>query len=58
MRKASAIVTEMGGITSHAGIVSREFGVPCIVGVKNITSLLKTGDLIEVKGNDGVVRKV
>ena len=58
MRKASAIVTEMGGITSHAGIVSREFGVPCIVGVKNITSLLKTGDLIEVNGNDGVVRKV
>ncbi|MFH1770654.1 MAG: PEP-utilizing enzyme [archaeon] len=58
MRKAGAIVTEMGGITSHAGIVSREFNVPCIVGVKHATSILKTGDKIEVDAHKGIIKKL
>lgn len=56
MRKAAAIATEYGGLTSHAAIVSREFGIPCIVGVKDITNFLKTGDLVEVDADKGVVR--
>lgn len=58
MKKAIAIVTEEGGITSHSAIVSRELGIPCIVGVTGITSILKDGDLIEVDANKGVVRKI
>lgn len=58
MRKAGAIVTQMGGLTSHAAVVAREFGVPCIVGVPNIVSCLKTGDMVEVDANRGVVRKI
>src|SRR3989344_854488 len=46
--KAAAIVTDEGGITSHAAIISREFGIPCIVGTNNATKLLKDGDLVEV----------
>ncbi|MBU0472346.1 MAG: hypothetical protein KKF89_05670 [Nanoarchaeota archaeon] len=56
MRKASAIITEMGGITSHAGIISREFNVPCLVGVKNATDIIKTGDKIEVDANKGIIK--
>lgn len=55
MRKAAAIVTDEGGITSHAAIVSREFGIPCIVGTKSATSILKDGDQIEV---DAVAGKI
>jgi phosphohistidine swiveling domain-containing protein len=58
MKKASAFVTAMGGITSHAAIVSRELKKPCIVGVKAITSILKDGDLIEVDANKGVVKLI
>ncbi len=58
MKKAVAIVTDEGGMTSHAAIVSRELGVPCIVGTKVATKLLKDGDKIEVDTNKGVVRKI
>ncbi|MFH1664247.1 MAG: PEP-utilizing enzyme [archaeon] len=58
MKKASAIITEFGGITSHAAIVSRELGIPCIVGVKNITKLLKDGDKIKVDAFKGLIEKV
>lgn len=58
MRKAVAIVTDEGGITSHAAIVSREFGIPCIVGCKNATKLLKDGDLVEVDAIEGKVTKI
>ncbi len=57
MRKAAAIITDQGGITSHAGIVSREFGIPCIVGTKIATKIFKDGDLLEVDANKGIVRK-
>ena len=55
MRKAGAIVTEFGGITSHAAVVSREFGIPCIVGVRGITSQLHDGDKVEVNADEGVI---
>src|SRR3989344_1964162 len=58
MKKASAIVTEQGGVTSHAAIVSRELGVPCVIGTKVATKWLKDGDLIEVDATRGVVRKL
>ena len=56
MKKAGAIVTDEGGMTSHAAIVSRELGKPCIVGTKIATKLLKDGDLIEVDAEKGVVK--
>jgi len=56
MKKAKAIITDDGGITSHAAIVSRELGVPCIVGTKNATKLLKDGDMVEVDADQGIVR--
>ncbi len=56
MRIAGAIVTDEGGILSHAAIVSREFGVPCVIGTGSATTLLKDGDLVEVDANNGVVK--
>lgn len=58
MKKAAAIVTNEGGITSHAAIVSRELGIPCIIGTKIATEVLKDGDFVEVDANHGVVRKL
>ncbi len=51
MKKASGIITDLGGITSHAAIVSRELNIPCVVGTKNATSVLKDGDLVEINEN-------
>ncbi|MFA6227020.1 MAG: PEP-utilizing enzyme [Candidatus Paceibacterota bacterium] len=56
MKKASAIVTNEGGITCHAAIVSRELGKPCIIGTQRATQMIKDGDLIEVRANHGTVR--
>jgi len=56
MKLASAIVTNEGGITCHAAIVSRELGVPCIIGTKNATRVLKDGDMVEVDAENGVVK--
>lgn len=58
MRKAAAIVTDEGGITCHAAIVSREYGIPCIVGTQNATKVLKDGDKVEVNAIEGWVRKI
>ncbi len=55
MRRASALVTDGGGMTCHAAIVSRELGVPCVVGARNATSVLRTGELVTVDGGQGVV---
>ncbi|RYG11649.1 MAG: phosphoenolpyruvate synthase, partial [Chitinophagaceae bacterium] len=49
---ASAIVVERGSLLSHSAIVSREMGIPCIVGVKNLLNILKTGDFIEINGQN------
>ncbi len=57
MRRAKAILTETGGITSHAAIVSRELKVPCIVGIPHLLATLKTGDAVEVDAGQGTVKK-
>lgn len=53
--KSIGIVTDEGGITSHAAIVSRELGIPCVIGTKIATQVIKDGDLIEVDANTGIV---
>lgn len=55
IRKAKAIVTDMGGLTCHAAIVSREFGIPCVVGTRIATQILKDGSVVEVDATHGVV---
>jgi pyruvate,water dikinase len=57
MRRAAAIVTDTGGRTCHAAIVSRELGIPCVVGSGTATSALKNGQIITVDGQNGVVYK-
>ncbi|WP_456423802.1 phosphoenolpyruvate synthase [Thermococcus sp.] len=57
MKRASAIITDEGGRTSHAAIVSRELGIPAVVGTKEATKKLKTGDYVTVDGTRGVVYK-
>lgn len=56
MERASAFVTDIGGLTSHAAIVSREMGKPCIIGTKIATQVLKDGDRVEVDAEKGLVR--
>lgn len=56
LKKAAAIVTDEGGLTSHAAIVSRELQIPCVVGTKIATQVLKDGDLVEVDANKGTVK--
>jgi phosphohistidine swiveling domain-containing protein len=58
MKKAAAIITDTGGLTSHAAIVSREIGIPCIVGSKIATAILNNGDLVEIDVTKGIVRKL
>lgn len=58
MKVAGAIVTDQGGITSHAAIVSRELGIPCVIGTKVATQIFKDGDRVEVDANNGLVKKV
>jgi len=58
MRRAVAIVTDAGGLTSHAAILSRELGIPCVVGTKVATKVLKDGDRVEVDATKGIVRKL
>lgn len=55
MKKAAAIITNEGGITCHAAIVSREMGIPCIVGAKNATSVLKENSIVTVYATKGTV---
>lgn len=55
MKRAAAIVTDEGGMTCHAAIVSRELGVPAVVGTKNATDVLKDGMVVTVDGEKGIV---
>lgn len=57
-KKAAAIITDMGGLMSHAAIVSREFKIPCIVGTKNASKILKDGDIVEVDAERGIVKRL
>jgi phosphohistidine swiveling domain-containing protein len=56
LKDAVAIVTDEGGLTCHAAIVSRELKIPCIVGTQIATKVLKDGDLVEVDANRGIVK--
>ncbi|MCX6688228.1 MAG: phosphoenolpyruvate synthase, partial [Methanoregula sp.] len=55
MRKVAAIITDEGGMTCHAAIVSRELGTPAIVGTKTATQVLKNGQLVTVDGERGLI---
>jgi phosphohistidine swiveling domain-containing protein len=55
---AAAVVAERGSVLSHSAIVSRELGIPCVVAVGNACAWIATGDLIEVDGTGGWVRKL
>lgn len=56
VKKCAAIITDEGGITCHAAIVSRELQKPCIIGTKIATKVLKNGDVVEVDAEKGIVR--
>jgi len=58
MNRASAFVTDQGGILCHAAIVSREMKKPCVIGTKHATKTFKDGDTVEVDGDSGIVRKI
>lgn len=58
IEKAAAIVTDEGGFTSHAVIISRELGKPCIIATKIATKVLKDGDRVRVDAESGVVEKI
>ncbi|MBU0707098.1 hypothetical protein KKG41_01865 [Patescibacteria group bacterium] len=58
MKKASAIITDLGGITCHASIVSRELNIPCVIGTKMATQILKDGDKVQVDANRGDVNRI
>lgn len=55
MRRAAAVVTDSGGTTCHAAIVSRELGIPCIVGARTATQVLRDGELVTVDAHRGQV---
>lgn len=55
MKKVNGIITDKGGQTSHAAIVSRELGVPCVVGTKNASKILKEGELVTLNGTTGEI---
>lgn len=55
MKKVNGIITDRGGQTSHAAIVSRELGVPCVVGTGTATKLIKEGDIVTVDGTTGKI---
>lgn len=56
MKKSKVIITDEGGLLCHAAIVSRELSIPCIIGTKIATKVLRDGDLIEVDANNGVIK--
>jgi phosphohistidine swiveling domain-containing protein len=58
IRKASAIVTDEGGIVCHAAVISRELKIPCVIGTANATKIFHDGDFVEVDAVNGVVRKI
>jgi len=58
LNKVSAIVTDQGGITCHAAIIAREFGIPTIVGTGEATNFFRMGDRVELDADNGVVRKI
>ncbi|MFH1236045.1 MAG: PEP-utilizing enzyme, partial [Parcubacteria group bacterium] len=58
MKKSVAVITDEGGITCHAAIVSRELGIPCVIGTKNATQVLKNGQKVNVDATRGIVKRI
>ena len=58
MEKASAIVTDAGGVLCHAAITAREMKIPCIVGTEKATKIFKEGDFLEVDAEKGIIKKI
>ena len=58
IKDVGAIITNEGGILCHAAMLAREYNIPCIVGTKSATKVLKDGDLVEVDADRGVVTKL
>lgn len=58
MKQAVAVVTDEGGITCHAAIASRELKIPCVIGTKVATQVLRDGDLVEVDAERGIIKKL
>jgi len=58
MERAGAIVTDEGGLLSHAAIVSRELKVPCVVGTKTATRVMNDGENISVDANKGIIKRI
>lgn len=58
MQKAKAIITDLGGITSHPAIIARELNIPCLVGTKSATKALRNGDQVEIDMETGTVRRL
>ena len=58
IKRAKGIIADEGGLLSHAAIISREFHIPCIIGTKIATKVLKDGDYVEVNANKGIVKKL
>ncbi len=57
MKRAAAIITDEGGILSHAAIIAREMKIPTVIGTKSATKVFKDGDEVEVDADVGIVRK-
>ncbi len=57
MQRASAVLTDEGGITSHAAVLCRELGIPCVIGLHNATTQLHEGELVVVQAGHGTVRR-
>ena len=58
LQQVSGIVTEQGGLTSHAAIIARELGIPAVVGINNATKLIKNGDRLIINGDSGEVTRL
>jgi len=58
MKKAAAIIAEEGGLTAHASVVSRELGVPCIVGITRASTIFKDNEMLEVDANKGIIKRI
>ena len=55
LAKASGIITEVGGMMTHGAIVAREYGIPAVVGIEDVANIFKTGDVITIDGDDGII---
>lgn len=58
IKKAKAIITDEGGLTCHAAIIAREMKIPCVIGTKIATQVLRNDDLIEVDADNGIIRRL